>query len=212
MATQLELYNQALLLLGSRTIATLTDNRAERRTLDSVYDATFNYMIEAAMWHFAARSTEIDAETTALTGVGWDYEFEKPDDYVRLMKISDNESLSPTLSAFGEEGNLLLANCDPIYIQYVSDDTTDGGGDLTRWSASFETAFIDELAYRAAPQIQHVPPTLRDWLAKKKRISLAYAKGKSAVNQSASFLPTGRLVRARAGSRFKGDQRRTSYD
>lgn len=211
MATKLGIYNEALILLESRTLATLTDNRAERRTLDAVYAPTMAYMLEAGMWNFAARPIEIDASDDVTSEFGWQYVFEKPTDYVRLIRISDNERLSPTLDYFGEEGDYFLADVTPLYIQYVSDDVT-YGSDLGKWPASFTTAFIDELAYRAAPQVNHVPITVRDWLSKKKRSSLAFARGKDAVNQPRSALPVGRLVQSRSGSRWTNAQRRTPYE
>jgi hypothetical protein len=210
MATKIKLYNEALILLGSRTLAALTDVRAERRTLDSVYDSTIEYMLDSGIWNFALRPIELDESDDVESLFGWQYVFEKPEDYVRLSKISDNETLAPTLEDFGEEGDYLLANCKPLYLQYVSDDVA-YGRDLGKWTPSFETAFIDELAFRASPQIQHVPLQTRDWLAKKKKISLSTARSRDSVNQPISHLPTGRLVRARMGSRWTNQSRR-SYE
>lgn len=210
MATKLEVYNGALILLGARTLLTLTDNRTERRSLDSVWDQTLKFMIEAAIWHFAARTEEISASDTQDSAFGWEYVFEKPEDYVRIISISDNDRLTPTLQYYADEGDYFLADCDPIYLQYVSDDINHGA-DPGKWSASFSTAFMDELAYRVAPQMANVSLQTRDWLAKKKRQSLYYAKGKSAVNQPRAELPVGRLVRARAGSRGDNAMRRTPY-
>lgn len=210
MATKLEVYNGALTLLGARTLLTVTDNRTERRTLDAVYAQTFDFMIEAAMWHFAARSEELSPSDTQTSNFGWQYVYEKPDDYIRLILICDNERFTPTLESYSDEGDYFLADCSLLYIQYVSDDIN-YGADPGKWSASFVTAFQDELAYRAAPQMQNVPANLRDWLVKKKRQSLYYAKGKSAVNSPRSDLPVGRLVRARAGNRYINAMRRTPY-
>lgn len=209
MTTKLSLYNGALILLGSRTLASLSDVRAERRTLDAVYDPTMEFMIEAGMWNFAARPIELDASDDVESQFGWQYVFEKPEDYVRIIKIADNEMLNPTLESFDEEGDYFVADCKPIYIQYVSNDINHGY-DLGKWPASYATAFIDELAYRAAPQIQHVPLTTRDWLAKKKKLSLSNAKAKDAVNKPISRPPTGRLVLSRAGGSSVNSQRRAN--
>ena len=210
MATKLEVYNSALILLGARALATLSDNRSERRSLDAVFDPAFQYMIEAGLWHFAAVTDELSPSDTVKSNFGYQFVYEKPDDYIRLIKLSDNERFTPTLEDYSEEGDFFLTDSQPIWIQYVSNDI-EAGADPGKWSGSFLTAFVDELAYRAAAQIASVPITTKDWLAKKKKQSLYYAKGKSAVNQPRGNLPVGRLVRARAGTRYINAMRRTPY-
>jgi hypothetical protein len=210
LSTKLDVYNQTLLTIGSRSIATLSDNRVERRTLDAVYAPSLAFMLEAAMWPFAARSIEIDASDTVESNFGWEYVFEKPDDYVRLIKISDNENMSITLEPFDEESDYFLANATPLYIQYVSNDVN-YGGDPGKWPETFATALSDEMAFRAAPQITHTPQNTRDFLLRNKRLSLINAKTKASVNQSVSRMPQGRLVTSRGGGGRVNGQRRTPY-
>ena len=152
MASRLELYNQSLLRLGERRLATLSDNRPERRSLDAVWADTLAYMIEAAMWNFASRTEELQASETVTPNFGYTYAVEKPDDYVRIVNIADNELMAPTLQDFMEEGDYFLTWCDPLYLQYISNDTS-YGADPGKWTASFSRAFVLELAYRIAPQI-----------------------------------------------------------
>lgn len=199
MATKLEIYNGTLVLLGARTLSALDDRRAERRSLDRVYGPVLAYMLEAALWHFAARTDEISASDTVESNFGYEYVFEKPDDYVRIMKISDNERLEPTLMDYSEESDYFLADVDPIYLQYVSSDSN-YGGDPGKWAPSFVEAFVDEMAYRTAEQIARISGGEKDWLERKRKSSLYRAKSKSAVNQAARTLPTGRLVRSRGTS------------
>lgn len=210
MATKLEIYNGTLVLLGARTLSTVSDSRTERYSLDRVWSQTLDYMLDAAMWHFAAKTDEIGSSDTVESYFGLQYVIEKPDDYVRLIKISDNQYLRPTLEDFSDEGDYFLTDTDPVYIQYVSSDIN-YGADPGKWSGSFSTAFMDELAYRVAGQLAGVPGATRDWLEKKKRRSMYYAKGKSAVNQPLAELPAGRLVRARSGTRYTNAMRRTPY-
>ncbi len=210
MATKLEVYNNVLTLLGARTLATVSDARSERRSLDRVYDPALQYLIEAALWHFAAVTHELSPSDTTTSEFGYNYVYEKPDDYVRIIKISDNERFTPTLEDYSEELDFFLCDAQPIWLQYVSNDIT-AGADPGKWSASFTAAFVDELAYRAATQIAGVSVATKDWLEKKRRRSLYYAKGKSAVNQAMGHLPIGRLIRSRAGSQGVNKMRRTPY-
>jgi len=210
LATKIDIYNGALGLLGARPLATLSDNRAERRALDAAYGPTFDFMIESGMWHFASVSNELTSSDTVATNFGYQYAYEKPDDYVRLIKIGDNERFIPTLEDYDEEGDFFLCDSQPIWVQYVS-SSIEAGGDVGKWAASFATAFMDELAYRAGPQIASVPLQTKDWLEKKKKKSLWNARAKSAVNQMRGQLPECRLVRARAGTRYINAMRRTPY-
>lgn len=194
--TKLEVYNSALVLLKERTLASLSEARTERRTLDRVWNQTVAYMLEGGLWNFATRTDEWQPSDTQTSEFGYLYVYEKPEDYVRLIKIADNDRLRPTLSDFSEEGDVILSDCSPMYVSYVSNGNT-YGGDVGKWSPSFATALVDELAYRAAPQIASIGLDMRDWLEKKRRRSMAAAKGKDAVNQPTSELPFGRLMRSR---------------
>jgi hypothetical protein len=203
MASRLDIYNQALLRLGERRLATLADNRPERRSLDAVWADTLAYMIEAGMWNFASRTEELQASETVVPTFGYTYAFEKPEDYVRIVAIADNELLGPTLDDFLEEGDYFYAWQEPLYLQYISNDTS-YGADPGKWTASFSRAFTLELAYRIAPQIG-ASTELQKHLYEEKDRCLKNAKTKDAVNQSMRRLPAGRLAQARIGMGFYRD-------
>lgn len=202
MTTRIEVYNGALIKLGERRLATLSDNRPERRTLDALWADTMAYMIEAAMWNWASRTEELQPSDTVTPNFGYTYAFEKPDDYVRIVKISDNDTLVPTLEDFMEEGDYFFAWSDPLYLQYISNDTL-YGADPGKWTASFTRAFVLELAYRASPQVG-ANAKVQEMLFKEKKDALLYAKGKDVVNQAMSVLPPGRLTSSRRGNRYGG--------
>lgn len=201
MASRLDIYNQSLIRLGERRLATLSDNRPERRSLDAVWADTLAYMIEAAMWNWASRSEELQSSDTVTPNFGYTYAFEKPDDYVRIVNIADNEMMAPTLEDFMEEGDYFFAWVDPLYLQYISSDT-DYGADPGKWTASFSRAFVLELAYRVAPQVG-ANAKIQELLFEEKKRALSYAKAKDVVNQPMRRLPTGRLTRSRMGMTFR---------
>ena len=201
MGTRLEIYNASLIRLGERRLATLSDNRTERRSLDAVWTDTLAYMIEAAMWNWAARTEELQSSDTVTPNFGYTYAFEKPDDYVRIVRIADNELLGPTLEDYIEEGDYFFAWGDPLYLQYISNDT-DYGADPGKWTASFSRAFVLELAYRVAPQVG-VNAKLQELLYEEKNRALSYAKSKDVVNQAMTRLPAGRLIGSRMGRGYR---------
>lgn len=211
MADKLTLYNLALgTHLDTRPLRALTDARTERRALDAVYPEALQWMLEQGMWNFAARSDEWPSSDTAVSNFGYQYAFEKPDDYVRLIKISDNENLLPTLDDFSEEGDFFFAWMDPIYVQYVSNDL-EYGADPGKWKPAFIAAFAAELAWRAQGGCKPLSTADKDALRKLKLRLLQNSQSKDVVNQPMAELPTGRLVRARGGRGNYNRMRRTPY-
>lgn len=211
MVDKLGIYNGALLThLDTRPLLTLNDARTERRALDAVYPDTLAWMLEQGMWNFAARADQWPASQTAVPNWGFDFYVEKPSDYVRLIKFSENEHLEPTLNRWSEEGDFFAVDVDPVYVLYVSNDIT-LGGDPGKWGPSFAAAFQAELAWRGQGGVRPLSAVAKDELRKLKKKLLENAQAKDAVNQAPSQLPVGRLVRSRAGFRGNDRMRRTPY-
>jgi hypothetical protein len=208
---KLGIYNGALSThLDTRPLRTLADARAERRALDGVYADTLAYMLEQHMWNFAARASEWFASTTATSEFGFRFLFEKPDDYVRLIKIADNENLIPQLYDYSEEGDFFAAWAEQIWVLYVSDDIA-YGGDSGKWFPAFAAAFEAELAWRARGGVKPMSAAEIDALQKVKRRLLNDAKSKDVVNQPPGYRLPGRLVSARGGFGNYNRMRRTPY-
>lgn len=211
MATKLTVYNRALLALKSRRLATLTENRSERRDLDSVYSETLDWMLERALWNFSLSSEEWTPSAEAESQFGYQYVYDKPEFYMRLVRIAANERFVPTLSDFSEEGDFFFSDVSPMWVQYVSTDPR-RGRDPGKWTPSFAEAFAMELAWRAGPHICSMSAADEDKLDKMRRKALSEAKSSDAVNQPMSVLPPGRLVQARTGRRNSyNNMRRTPY-
>lgn len=211
MTTKLQVYNGALVThLDTLPLVALTDLRAERRALDGVYDETLQWMIEQGMWNFSARSQIWTPSLSVIPDFGQTYAYEKPDDYVRLILISDNETFRPTLRDFLEEGDYFLSYCSQLYVQYVSSHT-DYGADPGKWKPAFAAAFEAELAWRGQGGVKPLSVLDKEALRKLKRRLLQDAQSKDVVNQAPTELPLGRLAMARAGVRGNARMRRTPY-
>lgn len=211
MATKLEVYNNALLALKTRRLSALTDARSERRDLDAVWDQTVDWMLERAMWNFATKAQEWSPSDDLESDFGYQYVFEKPSDYMRLVDIADNDRFSPTLPDYAEEGNYFFSDASPIWVRFVSTDTS-AGRDPGLWKPAFTRALSLELAWRAGPHICNLSANDKQLLAKEKKTALMEAKSADAVNQPMATLPVGRLIQSRAGRRgHTNAMRRTPY-
>ena len=210
MPDKLEVMNRVLIKLGQRPLSSLSDSRPEQRAIDRVYDSAVQKLIEGAFWKFASKSSELQQSDTAATQFGYQFAYELPEDYVRIIRICDNERFRPTLIDFLIENGYIFCDCSPLYLQYVSNDETHGY-DPGNWPASFADAVVDELAYRTAPFLAGAGAQKIEQLEKEAKRSFYIAKGRDCVNQPESFMPAGRLVRARSGWQRINNMRRTPY-
>lgn len=145
MATQLSIYNHALLTMKERRLASLGEDRESRRVLDEFYTQVVQFCLEQGMWTFAMRSATL---TSSGSGAyGFTKTFAKPSDYIHLFTVSENASFDPPLVyGFANEGSFLYGNVTPIYIRYSSNDPTNGGGLLTKWPQGFAEYVAGTLA------------------------------------------------------------------
>jgi hypothetical protein len=200
MADKLQVYNGALLHLGATTLATLTEERKSRRVLDEIWAAgAVRYCLEQGYWNFATRTIKIEATPSLEPDFGYRYAFTKPLDFVRLVSISLDEYLTIPLNNFSDEDSYWFANCDVLYVSYVSDDVNYGAS-LGNWTETF-TRFVElYLASRSSASITH-DSTIVSKVEKLYKDALSTAKTKDATNQGAKETPLGKLARARLGGR-----------
>jgi hypothetical protein len=207
MATKLGLYNGALRVCKSARLEGLTDDVEGRYLLDDVYSGTVLFCLEAGLWNFAQRSVEISPDDSITPSWGFSFAFLKPDDYVRLVAISDSETMYPTLGNYLDEGTYWHASCNPLFVTYISNDTTDGGLNIANWPESFTRAVEHQLALEIAPHLTSMSEGQLASMEKDADRKMRTAKALDAVNQPAQRPPPGRLVQARMGYRSLGQRR-----
>ena len=203
MADKLQVYNGALLHLGATTLATLTEERKSRRVLDTIWAAgAVRYCLEQGYWNFATRTIKIEATPSLEPDFGYRYAFTKPLDFVRLISISLDEYLTIPLNNFSDEDSYWFANCDVLYVSYVSDDVNYGAS-LGNWTETF-TRFVElYLASRSGASITH-DSTIVSKVEKLYKDALSTAKTKDATNQGSKQTPLGALASARLNGRRSG--------
>ena len=210
MTDKLGIFNRVLVKAGQRPLLSLDDQRPEQRAIDRVYASACEKLIEGALWKFASRSDELQPSGTAASNFGYQYVYDKPEDYVRIIRICDNARFRPTLTDFLIEGDFIYCDCSPLYLQYVSNDPA-YGYDLGKWTPSFSDAVVDELLVRTAPFLKGAGIQDMEQLEKQAKRSFYTAKGRDAVNQPESWSPPGRLVRVRSGGPRINNMRAVGY-
>lgn len=207
MATdKLKLYNGALRLCEERRLASLSENREPRRLLDDVWgDDPIKLWLEQANWQFAARTYKLTYDPDFSAEFGYEYAFEKPDDYVRTIAISSNDSMLPALTDFRDEGNYWYSHFDTIYVTIVSDDE-DYGRDMSKWPESFVRFGQADLAVEINPRLSGSSTSTEELMRVRKQ-RLSDAMGKDGANRPTLFPSPGTWSRARAGGRLNRERR-----
>lgn len=204
MTTRLGLYNSALREVGERKLASLSENRAPRRALDSVWDDNLiRYCLEQGLWNFAMRTIELEYSPSVEPSFGYQRAFDKPEDFVRTAGLCTDEYFKNPLLQYSDEAGFWFTDLATIYVRYVSDDNA-YGNDLSLWPESF-TKFV--YTYMAAQIVEPLTQNASKAAALEKKAArlLVDAKAKDAMAEPTAFLPTGSWVMSRRGG-GRGDR------
>lgn len=198
MTTQLFLYNEALGHLGSRPIASLSENREPRRVLDEYFADVVAYCLSVGQWRFARRTVSIDASTTVIPAFGFNNAFQYPNDWIRTVIISTSPNLDPPLLQYRDENNFIYANATPIFMSYVSADPQ-FGMNFGLWPEVLTDFVSYRLAQKSCMRITSDKDLWKE-LKKDEKDARRTAKGDDAMNDPPGMPPVPFFVRARRGT------------
>ncbi|HEV2898845.1 MAG TPA: hypothetical protein VGX71_13615 [Pseudaminobacter sp.] len=196
MADRLSLYNGALLKLGQPRLSALTDEGKGRRALDACYDKVIKRCLEGGFWNFALRFVQFTSDPSYNSEYGYQKIFAKPDDWLRTAGVTfDGHGRSPLLD-YDDRQDFWLADVDPIYVRYVSNDVA-YGMDLGRWPENYATFVEYDLAHETCEEITGSAEK-KQRLEKDRETAGKRASNTDAMNEPVTrFAPPGRLVQSR---------------
>jgi hypothetical protein len=198
MSSKLAQYQRALRYCGERKLASITEDRMPRHVLDDAWDDSVEECLEQGFWKFATRSVQLTYDSGIEPSFGFNYAFEKPDDFVRLYLISENEMFDPPLLSYQDEAGYWWANSTTIYVRYISNDNS-YGLNIGDWPGSFARYHALRLAADSVERISGSDSKLEKILKMEKR-ALLDARSKDAMNEPPRFPPKGSWASARGGS------------
>lgn len=206
MPTQLSLYNGALSILGERKLADLTENREPRYKLDDIWDNDFiDRVLQMGQWNFAARSMELIFSPSITPSFGYQYAFDKPEDFIRTMLVCYDEYQKNPITRYSDESRYIFTDAEQIFYTYVSNDSQ-YGNDLSLWPPNFTEMVEHYLAMKVAPRLTGIDISDNKLLAMWKQW-LKEAKAVDAMEDPAKFPPQGGWARSRRGFRKGQDDR-----
>lgn len=148
MASQVEICNYALSVLGAGAITSLSDSSESARVMTRFWDMARQSELRKHFWSFALKRDTLPALSTAPAW-GFDTGFQLPSDYLRLIQINDTFAVPAQTdyrtqddSAWVIESGVVMCNFGaPLKIRYVRDVTD---------PASFDPLFAEALGCRLA--------------------------------------------------------------
>lgn len=206
MTDKLSVFNDALLLVGERSLSGLTENREPRHLLDQVWDnGAVDSCLEKGQWYFAMRSVLVDYDPAVSPEYGFTYAFEKGSDWILTSAICSDEYYRWPITRYTDENGYWFADETEIYVKYVSNDGS-FGNDLSIWPISFKDYVSTYLASRIVMKVSGdkdklVYLTGQDGNGGALARSLDFAKSKAAMALPSSFPARGSWVNARHRSR-----------
>ena len=198
MATQLGLYNAALIEIGDKPLASLTEAGEPRRILDQVYSDVVADCLEEASWNFAIKTIQSVSDTGIEPSFGLTEVFAKPSDWVRTHAVSADDRFSAPLLDYVDDVNYWSSDTSPIYVRYVSNDAS-FGLDLTKWPRTF-TRYVElALAHRILPRLSQSRSD-KERIDRDMRRAKRNAMNKDVMNEAQpKFAPSGSWTTARGG-------------
>lgn len=200
MADKLSLYNGSLGIVGERKLASLSENRAPRRRLDTVWDSDsgVKFLLEQGLWNFAMDTVELTYSPSVTPAFGYTYAFDKPAHWRRTALVSDDPTFANTRVDYKDEGGYLYANCDTLYVKFVS-SANNFGGDLSLWTAAF-TAYAESYFAGRICLATTNSQERKDKIDVQTKRLLSTARSQDAMNETVRTPPPGSWARARRGS------------
>lgn len=149
MASQLDICNEALALLGEMPIDDINDVDDPKAVKAKVFWAsTVDELLELHAWGFATVRAELEQDVTAPV-YGFSYAYPIPADCLRVLVATVNESEldsdDMTQTAYRVEYGKILSDEATLYLKYIARI-----GEPGRFSTLFAAALVARLAAKLA--------------------------------------------------------------
>lgn len=114
MATSVvDICNNALIRIGSKTITSLTDGDKVANSCNTVYERTRDTLLRMHLWNFAMKRTQLASEQAA-PAFGFSYSYPLPSDFIRVKQLDESDD------PYKIEAGKLLTDASTVKLIYVS--------------------------------------------------------------------------------------------
>lgn len=156
MASEVDIANLALTLLGQEPISDLSEDHAAARALNTNFDIVRDAELAIKHWRFAIKRTTAAALASAPEGNDFTVQFQLPNDFLAPVRFGDSwpgadltDYRTGPNAEYSIEGDRLLCNyAAPLLIVYAAKITN-----TELFHPCFNTAFAAQLAYVCCEKI-----------------------------------------------------------
>ena len=149
-ASAVSIANRAIQILGSsETIASLTENSPNARSMNRAYEPLRQALLRRYRWSFAIQRASLaaDGSDTLFGGLN---RFYLPNDYLRILRDKDLPDYRKDWKIEGDAigPHIVTADASPLEIRYLADVT-----DPTRMDALFREALSHYMAMETCKEV-----------------------------------------------------------
>lgn len=156
MASQTDIVNLALILLGDNTVVSINDNSKNARTIKAVYDTIREDELRARLWKFALTRANLASLNVSNIPAPYKYAYSVPSDCLRIIDAGNTRQVLGLLNyrtglekMYDFQGNTIYTTIpSPLAVHYVQNVQ-----ETTLFDANFVTAFAAKLAMTAAKSL-----------------------------------------------------------
>lgn len=151
MASQVDIVNEACILLGATPVTAITDNSNQARAFSAVWNTERDGELRKHLWKFAMARAALPALASVPASGPYTQQYAVPSGCLRVITVGDSWPAAdvsdyrsgPTTDDYSVEGGLILSNLPaPLSVRYVQQITDPG-----LFDAAFAQAFAARLAY-----------------------------------------------------------------
>ena len=137
--TSISICNEALSMIGVKSIISFDENTENARRCASIYDSTRKALLRLHPWSFAKKRVQL-APVTTYPAFGYSNAFPLPKDFIRLYDSNQQD--------YEMEGRHILANTNLINLVYVADQDNE-----ELWDSLFAECMALYLVHKLAKPI-----------------------------------------------------------
>lgn len=197
MTDRLALLNDALDVLGepNAVTATITSSTSDWiKRVERQLDTAAQIVSEKHDWNWMKAIQQL-AETETEDPIGWQYEFNKPANCLRIQKVSLDGGWWSRPISYEDRAGVLLTNSETSFLHFIDQTRLETMG---AWPAVFAHAVATEAAWRACAGTTK-SQSQKDQIKTDRKEALAEAKTWDGQQQPSKPRYSGSLVRAVAG-------------
>ena len=166
---QLGIFNDALLLIGERSLSSLTEPRETQRRLTEVWEfGAVNYCLELVKPSFAHQVVRLNSPSPSTLD-GFNFSHSLPAEYVTTVGVFEDGELDQRVDRFLIQNRALLTDYDDVYLRFITNAYP-----IANWDPSFARVVS---AYLAREMAERINATVYDTVNGKfeQRVQIAQA-------------------------------------